>query len=66
MEGGQGMSIIIQGTYSGHLHEGVMEWECPFTDEPKWCQGEFDCDGEYYIHKVTDDDNKVIYIVKAI
>lgn len=57
--------MIINGNYSGYLNDGVMEWTCPITDEPMQSEGEFNCDGDYYYHEVTDDDGRLIYIVKA-
>jgi len=60
-----GEPLVYDGTYSGHLHDGIMEWECPITDEPMQSQGEFYCDGEYYYHRECMESGELIYIVRA-
>lgn len=62
---GDGEPLVYDGTYSGHLHDGIMEWECPITNEPRQSQGEFDCDGEYYYHRECTESGDLIYIVRA-
>jgi len=57
--------LVIQGTYSGNLHQGIMEWVCPITDESRQSQGEFNCDGDYYYHRECTDGGELIYIVRA-
>lgn len=57
--------LVCDGVYSGHLNGGIMEWECPITDEPRQSQGEFECDGEFFYHRECTESGELIYIVRA-
>jgi hypothetical protein len=55
----------VDGTYSGNQLQGHMEWNCPFTSELKNCTGQFLCDGDYYYHTILDDNDQILYTIKA-
>lgn len=55
---------VVNGTYHGHLKEGVLEWDCPNTGINIQCQGEFYIVDGIVTHEVYRDD-KVAYVVKG-
>jgi hypothetical protein len=61
--------FTVQGEATKHNHGGIhLKWDCPFTDKEMWAQGEFatNKDKTQIKHKVYDDNDDVLYIVKAI
>lgn len=57
--------VEVQGTFSGHQANGIMEWECPFTGQLLSMQGEFayDYDLDHYYHDVYNEQNIYQYTV---
>jgi len=59
--------VEVQGSFSGHSLNGIMEWICPITNQEKYIQGEFayDYDLDYWYHDVYTEENNYQYTVIA-
>jgi len=55
--------LIVIGSYKGNLHDGVMEWDCPFTNEPKSAWGQFEVSDDAYVHKVYANDDLAYTVI---
>lgn len=55
---------IVIGEYYGNQNYGDFIWQCPTTDKELTSWGQFDFDETGFYHKVYDESDKLIYIVK--
>lgn len=55
---------VVIGEFSGHMHDGTFQWDCPTTGVVKTAWGEFPFDETGFYHNVYDESDKLIYIVK--
>jgi hypothetical protein len=54
---------VVIGEYNNRTQ--YLSWECPFSDEERWCQGEFQIEDGVVIHNQYDQNDNLLYIVKA-
>ena len=60
----ENITINGEANYLGGI-EYHLVWDCPFTGDDKWAQGEFIMNDEFIYHEVSNDDGQIIYAVQA-